>query len=60
MFNDATAGPVPYLVGLNDPQERASFLASLETAYRKLSRSREAELVAEALREMQPESSLLE
>ena len=60
MLNAATAGPVPYLVGLNDPQERASFLASLETAYRRLSRSREADLVAEALREMQPESSLLQ
>ena len=60
MFNAVTAGPVPYLVGLGDPQERASFLSSLETAYRSLSRSREAELVAEALREINPESAWLQ
>ena len=59
MFNAVTAGPVPYLVGLDNPEERANFLASLETAYRSLSRSREAELVAKALREMKPESALL-
>ena len=60
MFNALTAGPVPYLVGLDNPQERASFLASLETAYLRLSRSREAKLVAEALQEMNPESALLQ
>ena len=60
MFNALTAGPVPYLVGLDNPQERANFLASLETAYLRLSRSREAKLVAEALQEMNPESALLQ
>ncbi|MFQ5541750.1 MAG: spermidine synthase, partial [Candidatus Binatia bacterium] len=60
MLDAATAGPIPYLVGLDNPEERASFLASLETAYRGLSRSREAQLVAEALQEMKPESALLQ
>lgn len=60
MFNASTAGPVPYLVGLDNPEERASFLASLETAYRKLSRLREAQLVAEALQAMNPESAPLQ
>ncbi len=60
MFNALTAGPVPYLVGQDNPEERANFLASLETAYLRLSRSREAKLVAEALQEMNPESALLQ
>ncbi len=45
LLDASTAGPVPYLVGLDDPEIGASFLASLEAAYREHSRLREAELV---------------
>ena len=50
-LNEATAGPMPYLVGFEDSEERIRFLASLEKAYRKRERVAEAELVAESLRD---------
>ena len=49
-LNEATAGPMPYLVGFEDSAERVRFLAALEKAYRKRERVVEADLVAESLR----------
>ena len=52
MLDRATAGPLPYLVGLDDPEVRARFLSSLENAYRRRRKPREADLVAKARLEL--------
>ena len=52
MLDRATAGPLPYLVGLDDPEIRARFLNSLEDAYRRRQKPREADLVAKARSEL--------
>ena len=58
LLDASTAGPVPYLVGLDDPEIEASFLVSLEAAYRERSRLREAELVKKALKQTGSRSEL--
>jgi spermidine synthase len=58
LLDASTAGPVPYLVGLDDPEIEASFLVSLEAAYRERSRLREAELVKKALQQTGSRSEL--
>ena len=58
LLDASTAGPVPYLVGLDDPEIGPGFLASLEAAYRERSRLREAELVKKALKQRGSQSEL--
>jgi hypothetical protein len=58
LLDASTAGPVPYLVGLDDPEIEAGFLVSLEAAYRERSRLREAELVKKALKRTGSRSEL--
>jgi len=55
MLNEATAGPVPYFLELEDPGMQAQFLKVLEEAYRKRGKTREADLVAQALPDRNPE-----
>ena len=49
LLDEATAGPMPYLMGLDGSEERIDFLTLLEEAYHDRERWREEELVKESL-----------
>jgi spermidine synthase len=53
LLEDSTAGPMPYLVGVNGVEERIDFLTLLERAYRARGRPQEARLVKEALLQLE-------
>ena len=53
LLDESTAGPMPYLTGVNSVGERIDFLASLEQAYRDRGRWKEAERVEEALGQLE-------
>ena len=53
LLDESTAGPMPYLTGVNSVGERIDFLALLEQAYRDRGRWKEAERVEEALGQLE-------
>ncbi|MEE8349361.1 MAG: fused MFS/spermidine synthase [Acidobacteriota bacterium] len=60
LLDDSTAGPMPYLTGLNGVEERVEFLISLEEAYRERGRPQDAERVQEALLRLESPSEQTE
>ena len=53
LLDESTAGPMPYLVGVNGAAAGIDFLTALEAAYRDRGRPKEAELVEEAMGRME-------
>jgi len=53
LLDESTAGPMPYLVGVNGAAAGIDFLTALEAAYRDRGRRKEAELVEEAMGRME-------